>query len=283
MYYQLRAWDAQGTEWVGCEWVRPDLWTDMADALNSRSAELRGHLQSIVTNDIEHYVKPMSDGECYRMIIPDAGRLMWTQGRRTITSGGPEGRVWTTRSCYRHAQVGDVHVLLEEGNDRDGTLKVAISSREGELPAFADVVVLQALQFLTARPLHASVQLRDGAHQHALVLVGPISKATRSAVPPPVGVASHEDINVYWSIFDTFVGYLVRSELNPFYHRLIEHYLMVMDASIRHPASYPLVLTVALEAILPYCRDTDQSSERESPKAESLDELKGVPVEMGGR
>jgi hypothetical protein len=205
--------------------------------------------------------------ERYILIVEHAGKIPWPQWRRTVSSGGPEGDTFDNRACYRRLEIAGISVILEQLSE-PGTLQVTITAAERELPPFVDVQVLQSLQMVTARPLYYSVLVRQGRHQNVVRCVGPVHRTATALLPQPVPISSPIADAPYWKAFDAVLDYLLRADpQNPYWNLFFDTLLVVMDASARHPSLFSLALSVAVEAILPRVRlsDDDGSTAQHAP------------------
>lgn len=270
-WYQLSAQAVDGSEWVGSNWVRPNIISGFLDGLSGAPVGLECTLQSIITEDVSNMVDDFSKGDHYFFVASSAGRVWWS-GWTSTESDGPWGRSVQRKASFHDVATAGMRIVLEEGPDA-GDVSVDITpAGTVSLPAFADISVLQGLQMLVARPVDFSVQYRRGTHQRMLRLVG--VRSSVATLPPPCRPGDGDWGADYWAVFDSFVQYLNGEPVNPLWHPFGEAFLLILEASSRSFDAYALALSVAVEAVLTACRKADPDGSDAVLSAEDIAALK---------
>lgn len=251
-WYQVRALDAAGVEWVG-GWVRPRILRGFPEALSGAHVELSCMVAGILTHDTDAALGTRSagEGELHEFIVPSAGRLWWSGWTRSTTVG-PHGESEQGSASYHSADIDGMHIILEDGPDEDAvTAHITPVDEAAALPPFADLLVLQGLQVLTARMLHFGVQYRRGASGSCLWLFGAPQWPTQPSLPPPYRLTGHPfEPDHYWELFECIVAWLKGQPISPRLHPSIETLLLIIDASTRSFEAFSLALAVGVESIL---------------------------------
>ncbi len=266
-YFQIQLIDQNGTEWRGCEWVRPEI-VDIFSSRPGRPFAIRGRVNSLVTGDTTRFHNHNDDQESYQFIIPNAGRIPWTEWKSTVTKNQDDVEdSYSRKACYQTFDINGISVKLEQLNDTSH-LRASISSDTKTLPPFVDIKVLESLQFVTGRLLNFGVQLRKGKNQNCVRIIAQ-QNHLETRHPMPIALTEPENFKSFWEAYQALLGYLIENDSdNPFFHPFTDSINSVMEVSSRTEGIRSLTLAVAIEAIVQCCAKSNQAKKEEFSKSE---------------
>lgn len=269
-YFQLQLSDENGINWIGCEWVRPQI-MNLDSAYKSEIFTIKGTISSLVTNSLDKC--PEKSDEVYQFILPNAGRFPWQCAKVTTTSSDENKKKMMSRKlCYQVIEVKGIQVMLEQLDDTEH-VNVTIKATDGQLPPFIDVKVLETIIFITGRIMNVGVQLREGKAQNCIRILAEHEHLLNRQFPP-VNISEFKNEGDFWRAFSCFLIYLIDTDpLNPYFHPLMEILLPVMEAGSRAAGIYSLTLAVAIEAVVEKLFENKSQQEENYPNAE-IDKLK---------
>lgn len=268
-YFQIQLIDQNGIEWRGCEWVRPEI-VDIFASQPGRPFAIKGRVNSLVTGDTTRFRNSSDNRECYQFIIPNVGRIPWTEWKSTVTKNQDDVEdSYSRKACYQAFDIEGISVKLEQLNDTSH-LRATITSDTKGLPPFVDIKVLESLQFVTGRLINFGVQLRKGKNQNCVRIIAQ-QNHLETRHPMPIALTESENFKSFWEAYQALLNYLIENDSdNPFFHSFTDAINSVMEASSRTEGIRSLTLAVAIEAIIQCCAQSNQTKEEDFSKCEIL-------------
>jgi hypothetical protein len=238
-YWSLTATDLSGRRWEASHMIPHEHWA-------------AGGLGCVVTGDVYELVSvepvvALATHERLELNVFDDLGLPYTGHTRTTVETGARNayRVERNRTELSDEDLGlpfSLHVESSDGRTR-------LRARGESLPPRLNLRVVEALQFVTGRPIQGGVERVVSGATERTVIRGELTRSNSRGVEPPVPTEIADARNDFWRLFSAYLRY-VNAWPSDEFHPLSTEWDSLVKLGSAGLETRALVLAVAVEAVL---------------------------------